>query len=75
MSSGKDGISNIVLKAIMPVILKSPTLIINQMLNTGIFPDSLKIAKVVPLYKKGDDRLFTNYRPISLVISFRFLKE
>ena len=52
MSSGKDCISNSVLKAIMPVILKPLTLIINQMLNTGIFPDYLKIAKVVPLYKK-----------------------
>ena len=69
MSSGKYGISNILLKAIMPVILKPLTLIINQMLNTGIFPDNLKIAKLVPLYKKGDDVLFTNYRPISLLPS------
>ena len=69
MSSGKDGISNIVLKAIMPVILKALTLIINQMLNTGIFPNYLKIAKLVPLSKKGDDGLFTNYRPISLLPS------
>ena len=51
-SSGKDGISNIALKAIMPVILKPVTLIINQILNTGIFTDNLKIAKVRPLYKK-----------------------
>ena len=69
MNSGKDGISNIVLKAIIPVILKPLTLIINQMLNTGIFPDNLKIAKIVPFYKKGDDGLFTNYRPISLLPS------
>ena len=76
MSSGKDGISNIVLKAIMSVILKPLTPIINQTLNTGIFPSNLKIAKGVPLYKKGDDGLFTNYRPISLLPSvFRFLKE
>ena len=70
MSSGKDGISNIVLNVIMPVIIKPLiTLIINEVLNTGIFPDNLKIAKVVPLYKKGDFGLFTNYRPISLLPS------
>ena len=73
ISSGKDGISNFVLKAIMLVILKPLALIINQMLNTGIFPDTLKIAKVVPFYKKGDDGLFTNYRPISLLPSEWFL--
>ena len=28
------------------------TLFINQMLESGIFPDSLKIAKIIPLYKK-----------------------
>ena len=39
------------------------------MLNTGIFPDTLKIAKVVLFNKKGDDELFTNYRPISLLPS------
>ena len=43
------------------------TLVINQIFNTGIFPDKLKIAKVVPIFKKGDDTLPNNYRPISLL--------
>ena len=37
------------------------------MLNTGIFPDELNIAKVIPLFKKDDPKLLKNYRPISLL--------
>ena len=65
---GKDGISTILLKKI-PKIKAPLTTIINQTLKTGIFPDRLKIAKVLPLSKKGDKTLFTNYRPISLLSS------
>ena len=35
------------------------------MLNTGIFPDELNIAKVIPIFKKDDPTLFKNYRSIS----------
>ena len=44
-SSGHDGISNILLKHVKLEISKPLTLIINQMITTEIFPDSLKIAK------------------------------
>ena len=41
----------------------------------GIFPDKLKIAKVIPLYKKDDDRSCGNYRPVSLVSSISKIFE
>ena len=33
----------------------------------GIFPESLKIAKVTPVFKSGDNSLLGNYRPISVL--------
>ena len=66
-SSGNDDISNRLLKAIKCEISKPLTIIINQSLETGIFPDALKVAKVKPLFKKGDNCCLNNYRPISLL--------
>ena len=66
-SSGHDGISNKLLKTIKGDISQSLTIIINQMLTTGIFLDDFKLSKVIPLFKKGDSFLLINYRPISLL--------
>ena len=43
--------------------------IINSSLSTGIFPNALKIANILPLFKSGKSSLFSNYRPISLLTS------
>jgi hypothetical protein len=32
-----------------------------------IFPDVLKVAKIVPIFKKGDNTNMNNYRPIALL--------
>ena len=68
-SNGVDGISQVLLKYIKHEISKPVTLILNQCLTTGIFPDKLKIAKVVPIYYKSvDENIFNNYyRPISIL--------
>ena len=74
-SCGVEGISNSSLKSIKSEIVQPVTVLINQMWNTGIFPDKLKIAKVVPSYKKGDNTLFSNYRPISILPSLSKIFE
>ena len=52
-SCGIDGISNIILKSIINILIKPITIIINQMLETGVFPDKLKVANVTLFLKKG----------------------
>ena len=48
---------------------------INQMLNTGIFPDKFKQSKVTPIFKGNDKELLSNYRPISVLLSMSKLYE
>jgi hypothetical protein len=66
-SSGHDNISSKLLKSIKIPLVQSITLIMNQCINTGIFPSNLKLAKVIPIYKKNNRTILNNYRPISLL--------
>ena len=49
--------------------------IFNLSLQTGIFPDKLKIARVTPLFKRGEKYELGNYRPISVLPSFSKILE
>lgn len=55
------------IKQIIDVIVEPFTYICNLSFTTGKFPERMKIAKVVPLFKKGNKNDVSNYRPISLL--------
>ena len=66
-SAGFNNISSILLKFCVTTLALPLTAIINQSLRNGIFPSKLKLAKVIPIFKKEDEQDLNNYRPISLL--------
>ena len=70
-----ENLSMYTIKNIIPSIVKPFTYICNLSFLTGIFPDKLKNAKVIPLFKAGEKNLFTNYRPVSLLPQFSKILE
>ena len=61
--------SNKHIKYARNVLAKPLTLLINQCLQTGIYPSQLKMSRIKTLFKRGDKSLFSNYRPIALLPS------
>lgn len=74
-SHGYDGISNNVLKHCYKEISEPFSHICNTALKSGMFPERLKYAVVIPLHKKGSKTSIENYRPISLLTSFSKILE
>ena len=74
-SAGHDDISNFLLKGVISSIADPLAHIFNLSLSNGIVPESMKIAKVIPLFKKGDKLDVNNYRPISLLCTLSKILE
>lgn len=67
-STGVDEINTKITKECAISLSRILTHYINESFSMGIFPDCLKIAKVIPIYKKcGSKHEAKNYRPISLL--------
>ena len=69
------GISMLLIKQILTHIVKPFTHICNLSFEIGIFPDLMKMAKVLPIFKSGKNNIYTNYRPVSLLPQFSKILE
>src|SRR5690606_6280047 len=62
-----DNISPAVLKRYKEVLGPILTYLFNRCVTLGVYPKSLKLAKVIPVFKNGEYTDYNNYRPISLL--------
>ena len=74
-SCGYNEIPVKIVKLSAPFIISPLTYICNKSFLTGTFPDRLKYALIQPVHKKGNKHLITNYRPISLLMTFSKIFE
>lgn len=74
-SCGLDEIPMQVIKNSLEYIIDPLVYILNLMLQTGIFPDDLKKAKIKPLFKKGSKSNVSDYRAIALLPNFSKIFE
>ena len=66
-ASGHDCISAQILQWCMPYISGILTYIFNKCVEKGVYPNTLKLARVTALHKSGDIQNGDNYHPISIL--------
>ena len=64
---GHDGVSPQVLRYVSAEIAAPLSGLVNACLESGHFPDFLKMARITPVFKGGDSTNFGDYRPISVL--------
>ena len=73
---GHDGVENKIIQICCKGLSDSFTSLINFSFRLGEFPFQWKLANVIPLFKKDNRHLKTNYRPVSLLPSLsKFVKK
>jgi hypothetical protein len=72
---GYDELSNNILKACKTYISSPLSYLCNRVIFEGVFPDRLKYAKIISVYKKSDKNNLSNYRPISILTSLNKIFE
>ena len=69
--NGKSSDIPIVLVKRTAHLIAAPlTKLYNKYIDSGTFPEELKIGKITPIHKKGNTELLENYRPVSTLPIF-----
>uniref|UniRef100_A0A1Y1M4P4 Reverse transcriptase domain-containing protein n=1 Tax=Photinus pyralis TaxID=7054 RepID=A0A1Y1M4P4_PHOPY len=64
-----------IIKSMLNVILIPLTKVINACIRESTYPIQLKVSRVVPLHKGGDQDVLSNYRPLSVTPVFSKIFE
>ena len=74
-SSGVDHIDMYTIKQVVAFIAEPIAHICNKSFQQGKFPSAMKMAKIIPIFKGGDAKEVSNYRPVSLLPQFSKILE
>jgi len=73
--AGYDKVTVKILKSISELIIIPLVYIFNLSIESSIFPDKFKTAVIKHLFKGGDRKIISNYRPISMLTNFSKIFE
>ena len=62
-----NGLSKSIFDNIIDDLLPQITKLCNLSFEAGIFPEGMKVGKIIPIYKSGSKKICSNYRPISIL--------
>ena len=74
-SNDNNDLSMYVISKVIKSIVRPLAHIFNVSFLSGLFPDDMKISKIIPLFKNGKKTEFNNYRPISILPQFSKIVE